>query len=164
MSNTITITGYLGRDPELKYTGQNGLPVCEISVGATPRRKTKSGEWEDRGAAQWFKLVAFEAEAEAWAEAFNKGDKVCATGTLVVDEFTRRDGSAGYSLTLFGPTVGKVPAVPAAPYADNRRQGGGYGASGGGQVPPHGQPTFNAPQGGTVNDPWAAPQGATPPF
>lgn len=161
MANTITITGHLGRDPELKYTGQNGLPVCEISVGATPRRKTKSGEWEDRGAPQWFKLVAFEAEAEAWAEAFNKGDKVTATGTLVVEEFTRRDGTAGYSLGLFGATVGRVPAVP---YPQNQPQGGAYGAGRCGQVPQHGQASFGAPQGGTVNDPWATGQGATPPF
>ena len=40
MSNKITITGKIGRDPELRYTGQNGLAVCTISVGATPRRKS----------------------------------------------------------------------------------------------------------------------------
>lgn len=161
MSNKITITGHLGRDPELKYTGQNGLAVCTISVGATPRRKSRSGEWEDRGAAQWYRLAAFEDEAEAWAEAFNKGDKVTATGTLVVEEFTRKDGTAGYALELVGATVGRVPV---APRPQNRSQGAAYGAGEGGQVPQHGQASFGAPQGGTANDPWATAQAATPPF
>ena len=44
--NKITIVGYLGRDPELRYTPQ-GTPVCDFSVATTERRKDKAGELPD---------------------------------------------------------------------------------------------------------------------
>lgn len=161
MSNQITITGHLGKDPELKYVGANGLPVCELSVNATPRKKNQNGEWEDRGAAQWYRLTAFEELAEAWADAFNKGDKITATGTLVVEEYTTKDGRDGYTLTIVNATAGRVPKPQSA---QNRIQNATYGANRGTPAPQQGQASFSAPQGGTVGDPWSAPQGDRPPF
>ncbi|QOR47600.1 single-stranded DNA-binding protein [Trueperella pecoris] len=159
MSNTITITGNLGKDPELKYVGANGLPVCELSIGATPRKLNKTtNEWENRGAPQWYRVTAFENEAEAWTEAFSKGDKITATGTLVVEEYTTKDGRDGYTLTIVNATVGKVP------HAQKQPQNAPYGANRGTPAPQHGQASFSAPQGGTVGDPWSAPQGDRPPF
>lgn len=160
MSNTITITGHLGKDPELKYAGANGLPVCELSVNATPRKKNQNGDWEDRGAAQWYRLTAFEELAEAWADAFNKGDKITATGTLVVEEYTRQDGTGGYALTIVNATVGRVPKSQSA---QNHAQDAAYAPNTGGQVPQHAQPTFNAPQG-NLGDPWGGVPDGQPPF
>jgi len=37
--NKITVVGYLGRAPELRYTPE-GTPVCNFSVATTERRKT----------------------------------------------------------------------------------------------------------------------------
>ncbi|MEW6894484.1 single-stranded DNA-binding protein [Trueperella pyogenes] len=160
MSNTITITGHLGKDPELKYAGANGLPVCELSVCATPRKKNQNGDWEDRGAAQWYRLTAFEAEAETWADAFSKGDKITATGTLVVEEYTRQDGTGGYALTIVNATVGRVPKPQSV---QNRAQDAPYGTNGARQVPQHGQPVFNPPQD-NLGDPWGGVPDGQPPF
>lgn len=155
MSNTIMITGHLGKDPELKYVGANGMAVCELSIGATPRKLNKTtNEWENRGAAQWYRLTAFENEAEAWADAFNKGDKITATGTLVVEEYTTKDGREGYALTIVNAVVGKAPRV------QNRAQNAPYAPATGGVVPPHAYPTPAPVQG----DPWATPQSQQPPF
>ncbi|WP_406711015.1 single-stranded DNA-binding protein [Trueperella pyogenes] len=160
MSNTITITGHLGKDPELKYVGANGLPVCELSVNATPRKKNRDGEWEDRGAAQWYRLTAFENEAEAWADVFSKGDKITATGTLVVEEYTTKDGREGYALTIVNATAGRVPKSQST---QNRIQNATYAPNTGGQVPQHGQPVFNASQG-NLGDPWGGVPDGQPPF
>ena len=35
--NKIIVVGYLGRDPELRYT-QDGTAVCNFSVATTERR------------------------------------------------------------------------------------------------------------------------------
>jgi single-strand DNA-binding protein len=41
--NKIIIVGYLGRDPELRYTPQ-GTAVCKFSVATTERRKNAANE------------------------------------------------------------------------------------------------------------------------
>jgi single stranded DNA-binding protein len=41
--NKITIVGYLGRDPELRYTPQ-GTAVCNFSVATTEKRRNARGE------------------------------------------------------------------------------------------------------------------------
>ena len=59
--NKITIVGYLGRDPELRYTPQ-GTPVCDFSVATTERRKDKAGEFQDL--TTWFKVTFWGRLAE----------------------------------------------------------------------------------------------------
>ena len=44
--NKITIVGYLGKNPELRYT-PDGTPVCNFSVATTERRKDKAGEFQE---------------------------------------------------------------------------------------------------------------------
>jgi len=44
--NKITIVGYLGLDPEIRYTPQ-GTAVCNTSVATTERLKNVAGENED---------------------------------------------------------------------------------------------------------------------
>ncbi|MBO0862781.1 MAG: single-stranded DNA-binding protein [Chloracidobacterium sp.] len=41
--NKITIVGYLGRDPEIRYAPQ-GTAFCNISIAATEKRKNVAGE------------------------------------------------------------------------------------------------------------------------
>ena len=59
--NKIIIVGYLGRDPELRYTPQ-GTPVCDFSIATTERRKDKSGEFQDH--TTWFRVSLFGRQAE----------------------------------------------------------------------------------------------------
>ena len=50
--NKIMIVGYLGRDPELRYT-PNGTAVCEFSVATTEKRRDQGGDqtvFDGRGA------------------------------------------------------------------------------------------------------------------
>ena len=55
--NKITIVGYLGRDPELRYTPQ-GTAVCNFSVATTEKRKNVRGEMEEHTI--WFRVVRHE--------------------------------------------------------------------------------------------------------
>lgn len=88
--NKITIVGYLGRDPELRYTPQ-GKAVCNMSVATTEKRKDASGQTEEHTI--WFRVTAWGRQAELAAEYLAKGKQVYVEGRLRIEEYTDRDGN-----------------------------------------------------------------------
>ena len=97
--NKITIVGYLGRDPELRYTPQ-GTPVCDFSVATTERRKDKSGEFQD--STTWFKVTFFGRLAEVANQYLTKGKQVYLEGRLTQREWQDREGTTRTSLEVTG--------------------------------------------------------------
>ncbi len=97
--NKITIVGYLGRDPELRYTPQ-GTAVCDFSVATTERRKDKSGEQQD--ITTWFRVTFFGRQAEVAAQYLNKGKQVYIEGSLSAREWTDQNGATRTSLDVRG--------------------------------------------------------------
>ncbi len=88
--NKITIVGYLGRDPELRYTPQ-GTAVCNFSVATTEKRKNARGETEEHTI--WFRVAAWGRQAEVAAEYLAKGRQVHVEGRLRLEEYTDREGN-----------------------------------------------------------------------
>ena len=95
--NKIIVVGYLGRDPELRYTA-DGTPVCSFSVATTERRKDKSGEFQD--VTTWFRVSAWQRLAEVANQYLSKGKQVYIEGKLSQSEFTDRDGNTRTSLEI----------------------------------------------------------------
>src|SRR5215813_7371309 len=77
--NKIIVVGYLGRDPELRYT-PDGTPVCNFSVATTERRKDKSGEFRD--VTTWFTVNMWGRQAEVANQYLAKGKQVYIEGRL----------------------------------------------------------------------------------
>jgi single-strand DNA-binding protein len=88
--NKITIVGYLGRDPELRYTPQ-GTALCKLSVATTERRKNASGEPEEH--TTWFRIAVWGRQAELANEYLSKGRQVYIEGRLRLEEYTDREGN-----------------------------------------------------------------------
>src|SRR5262247_4017603 len=88
--NKITIVGYLGRDPELRYTPQ-GTAVCNMSIATTEKRRDARGETEEHTI--WFRVTAWGRQAELAAEYLAKGKQVYVEGRLRIEEYTDRDGN-----------------------------------------------------------------------
>lgn len=84
--NSITITGRLGRDPELK-TGGNGVEYCTLSV-AVDRRRAKEGEEKK---ADWFRCVAFGKTAAFVDKYFKKGDGIEIMGRMENSPYKDKD-------------------------------------------------------------------------
>ncbi len=92
--NKITIVGYLGRDPELRYTPQ-GTALCKMSIATTERRKNVTGETEEH--TTWFRVTAWGRQAELANEYLTKGRQVYVEGRLRLEEYTDREGQKRFS-------------------------------------------------------------------
>ena len=121
MSAKVTVTGNLGRDPEVRYTNA-GTAVSELNIAATHSTKDKqTGQWSDVGVPLWLRATFWEDQAEHLANVLRKGDRVTVEGILVRKEFQKRDGTTGEGLELTSARfLGVVPrrsqnAAQAAP-------------------------------------------------
>ncbi len=100
--NKIIIVGYLGRDPELKYTPQ-GSAVCKFSVATSERRKNADGETAEQ--TTWFRITAWGQAAEFAGEHLRKGQQVYVEGRLRQETYTDREGEQRTSLEVNAVTV-----------------------------------------------------------
>ncbi|HKX31966.1 MAG TPA: single-stranded DNA-binding protein [Blastocatellia bacterium] len=95
--NKIMIVGYLGRDPEIRYTPQ-GTAVCNFTIATTEKRKDRSGEAQD--VTTWFRVSAWGRQAETANQYLAKGRQVYVEGRLRQEEYTDKDGNRRQSLEV----------------------------------------------------------------
>jgi single-strand DNA-binding protein len=83
---TITITGNLTADPELRYT-PTGQAVATLRIASTPRRRDNNGQWTD-GNTTFLDAESWGTAAENAAESLAKGDRVLIAGRHRTDVYT----------------------------------------------------------------------------
>lgn len=121
MSNTITVTGNLGSDPELRFTSA-GKAFVSVSVGDTPRRFNRdTNQWEDAGETLWLRCTRFGGEAEEIAEKAHRGDKVTVVGKLKSRSWD--DKETGQKRTAVEVDADSIAIVPKG--APKQQQEGG---------------------------------------
>lgn len=126
---TIEFTGNI-TEPELRFTA-SGKAVLSLSVAENHRKRDQSGTWQDDGTT-WWRVTAWERQAEALAEHLKKGDRVLVTGQVRSREY-EKDGEKRTSYDVTARHVAVIPRQPS--------QGGAYG--------------HNTP-GPAPEDPWGA--------
>jgi len=77
--NKVIIIGYVGRDPEMRYT-PSGRPVTSFSVATA--RTWVSAEGERREETEWFNVVAWGNLAEICKAHLTKSQQVYVEGRL----------------------------------------------------------------------------------
>ena len=103
MYHKVTIVGYLGRDPEMRYTG-DGTPVTNFSVATSRKYSRSDGSQVDETV--WFRVSAWRRLAEVCNQYLQKGRLVLVEGRLQTDDrgnprtFTRSDGTVGASFEV----------------------------------------------------------------
>lgn len=108
MPNTLTLTGRLAADPEVRFS-PNGDAVASGRVADTPRIKDRTtGDWKD-GETLWLGFTLWGKKAEALADTARKGDLVIVTGTLTQRSF---DGKHGEQRTVIEVKATEVAIVP----------------------------------------------------
>lgn len=143
--NKVILVGHLGRDPEVRYVGDEA--VCNFSIATTEKWKSKSGEPME--ATEWHRISAWGRQAEIVGEYLRKGSLVYIEGKLQTRKY-EKDGVEKSStevrmtdMKMLGGRPdsqgqGAAPAQRQAPAAGQQRQ-----------QPPARKP---APAGGDFDD------------
>jgi len=154
----ITIIGNLTADPEMRFT-PSGAAVASFTIASTPRIfDRQTNEWKD-AETLFMRCSIWREAAENVAESLAKGMRVIAQGRLQQRSYTTREGEQRTVVEMqvdeIGPSLRRAKAqvtrTSGGQYNAGGQQGGGSGYQGGGQQ----QPTYNAPAGGSSDDPWA---------
>jgi single-strand DNA-binding protein len=83
--NTITLSGNIGTQPELKST-RSGTSLLKFRMAG------RSG-YGDNEQPCWVSVTTFGKRAEGLAKHLNKGDAITVNGELVVRDYKDRDGN-----------------------------------------------------------------------
>ena len=101
MLNNIVLMGRLTKDPELRYTLTNNIPVASFSI-AVDRRISKDKE----KVTDFFNIVAWKSTAEFVTKHFTKGQQICVEGRLQQRSWTdEATGSTRYTYEVVAESV-----------------------------------------------------------
>ena len=76
--NKVIIIGFLGHDPEIRYT-QSGIAVTTLNIAVSERRKDKD-DWVTY--TDWFNVICLGKSAESVEKFLRKGRQVFIEGKL----------------------------------------------------------------------------------
>jgi single-strand DNA-binding protein len=146
---TITITGNMVNDPELRYT-PTGQAVATFRVASTPRFMDRNtNEWKD-GESLFLSCNVWRQAAENVAESLTRGMRVIVSGRLKQRSYETKEGEKRTVYEIEVDEVGPSLRNASAKVTKAARRSG---------------PPDSVPAGG---DPWAAESGsdgpAEPPF
>lgn len=119
--NTVTVSGNLTREPELRTIPNGGQSVCSLRIAHNDRYKDASGNWADR--ASYFDVSVWGGLGEWMASNLSKGQKVVVSGRLKWREWGE-EGNKRQAVDISADSV--VPVV-----RDGSRGQGGGGQSNG---------------------------------
>ncbi|MBJ7469729.1 MAG: single-stranded DNA-binding protein [Solirubrobacteraceae bacterium] len=100
--NSVTITGNLTRDPELRNL-PSGTSVCDLRVAVNSSRKDQSGQWIDKP--NYFDVTVFGGQAESCARYLGKGRPVAVQGRLDWSEWTTERNEKRSKVSIIADTV-----------------------------------------------------------
>lgn len=95
--NRAEIMGYLGADPEMRYT-PTGRAVTNFRVAVNRRWRNAEGQPQEK--AEWFRVVAWGPLAEVSNQYLQKGTPVYVAGRLDTRSYEAADGQTRYITEL----------------------------------------------------------------
>lgn len=107
--NKAILIGNLGKDPEVRYTG-NQLAVGRFSLATTEKKKDQSGNWVDH--TEWHNVVTFGKQAEFAQKWLKKGRQVYVEGRIQTNKWQDKEGKDRYTTEIIANTVQFVGNAP----------------------------------------------------
>jgi len=139
--NKAIIVGTLGKDPEVRYSG-DGKAIANISVATSEKWKDKnSGQQQEK--TEWHRVCAFDRLAEIMGEYLTKGSQVYIDGKIQTRKWQDNDGNDRYSTEIVANQMQMLGG-------GNKQQSQGQQQQQGGQQ--QAQQSGGQTQGGAFND------------
>ena len=95
--NKVQLIGNLGRDPEIRYTGDNRA-IANLTVATSESWKDQSGQRQER--TEWHRVVVFGPLAEVCEKYLKKGSNVYFEGKLQTRKWEDKDGNERYTTEI----------------------------------------------------------------
>jgi single-strand DNA-binding protein len=101
--NSVTVTGRVTMDPELRET-RTGTPLVNLRVVVNDAvRNSETGEWDQK--ANFINVTVFGPSAENLAKSLTKGSRIAVDGRLSWREWTTDAGVRGQALDVVAQNV-----------------------------------------------------------
>ena len=95
--NQILLIGNVGNDPEMRYTS-SGTPVTTFNLATNNTYRDQNGETVSE--TEWFRITAWNRQAESVNQYLTKGRKVFVEGRLTKSEYVDKEGVNRSSLEV----------------------------------------------------------------
>lgn len=114
--NKLCLIGYLGQDPEVRYTSDK-QPITVFSIATTETwRNRETGEVRER--TQWHRIVVYNKLAEIAAEYLKKGNQVYIEGRLRTRRWTDSLGAERLAVDVIVDMNGMLQILGNKPEAE----------------------------------------------
>ena len=100
--NKVMVIGYLGRDPEMRYT-PNGRSVVSFSIACD--RSWKNADGEKQTETDWFNVVAWGDLAEICNKYLSKGSQAYIEGRIQTRTWQDNEGQQRTSVDIVAQQV-----------------------------------------------------------
>lgn len=110
--NKVILMGRLTRDPEIRYTAGNNVPVCQFTVAVDRRFKS-----DNQPTADFIPVVAWRQTAEFVSKYFTKGSRIAVTGQIQTRSWDDQEGKKHYATEVIADEV---------EFCESKRQEGNY--------------------------------------
>jgi single-strand DNA-binding protein len=128
--NSITVTGNITRDPELRFAASGN---AQVTFGLAVNRRwqnRQSQEWEE--STSFFDVVCWGSLAENVADSVAKGTRVVVSGRLEQRSWETTDGEKRSKVEIIADELGPSLRWATAKVQKSDRRGQGPGGGGGG--------------------------------
>lgn len=134
--NKAILMGRLTRDPELRYTSTNNVPVCSFTL-AVDRRFSRQGEEKQT---DFIPIVAWNKLAEFCSKYFAKGRQVVIVGRIQTRTWDDSEGKRHYTTEVIADEAyfadsKKPEGVSARPAVESENVDGFYPLDGEDDLP-----------------------------
>lgn len=94
--NKVILMGRLTRDPEIRYSQTNDIPIANYTLAVDrPNRNSSDGPTAD-----FIRCIGFQKSAEFAEQYLRKGIKIVVTGRIQTGSYTNRDGQRVYTTDI----------------------------------------------------------------
>ncbi len=95
--NKVQVIGNLGRDPEIRYTGDNRA-IANLTLATTEKWKDKDGNPQEK--TEWHRVVVFGPLAEVCEKFLKKGDSAYFEGKIQTRKWEDKEGNDRYTTEI----------------------------------------------------------------
>lgn len=131
MINKVILVGYVGQDPDVRYTGDvnSGSKVAQIRLATSEKYKDKDGNIKEHS--EWHNVVVWRSLADVAEKYVKKGTQLYVEGKLMTRSWEDNNGVKRYQTDVVASTLQLLgrkessdnrPPHPADSYIQGARQ------------------------------------------